>query len=326
MPAEPLDDRFAQELRRSWFAFLGVVEPIRPELHRYCLKLTGDVWSAEDLAQDTLLRAFGSMGRGDLHGPGSPLRSAKAWLFRVASNLWIDAARRAGREPRAELDGGREGLGTDAGVHLAEAGARLMAVASPQERAVLVLKDAFGFELTEIAEMLGTSTGAVKSALHRARSRVAASRTSDETPAVSRALVDRFVAAFNAHDVPAVTALLLETVEIRVHGVGGSRGKLGVWVEKTLADPAERVERHEIAGEPIVVHLMDGGGAWRLTSVTRLEEHEGGVSRILDYCYCPDTLALVATALNLPFERLGYHQRSEFLLNMIATTTLPWRA
>jgi RNA polymerase sigma-70 factor (ECF subfamily) len=101
MSAEPLTDQFAQSMRRSWFAYLDVVEPIRPELHRYCLKLTGELWSAEDLVQDTLLRGFGGLGRGDLHGPGSAVRSAKAWLFRVASNLWIDAARRTARAGRA---------------------------------------------------------------------------------------------------------------------------------------------------------------------------------------------------------------------------------
>jgi RNA polymerase sigma-70 factor (ECF subfamily) len=324
MPTDPLDDRFAQEMRRSWFAYLDVVEPIRPELHRYCLKLTGQIWSAEDLVQDTLLRAFGGMGRGDLHGPGSAVRSPKAWLFRVASNLWIDSARRAANAAFVQIDQAPSPLGPEAVVQLGEAGARLMTVASPQERAALVLKDAFDFELAEIAEMLGTTTGAVKSALHRARSRLAVSQAAKTAPRVSRALVDRFVAAFNAHDVPGVTALLLEGVEIEVFGVGGGRGKKGVWVEKTLGDPRERVECREIEGEPVVAHFAGGGRG--LTSVTRLEELEAGVSRILDYCYCPDTLAVVAEALKLPFERAGYHQRSEFLEDMIASTSLPWRA
>jgi RNA polymerase sigma-70 factor (ECF subfamily) len=325
MTADTLSDDFARDLRRSWFAYLDVVGPLRPELHRYCLKLTGEVWSAEDLVQDTLLRGYGGMGRGDLHGQDSPVRSAKAYLFRIASNLWIDAARKASREAGVEMEPARPATAADAAVRVGEAGAVLMAVASPQERAAVVLKDAFDFDLAEIAELLSTSIGAVKSALHRGRARLAAHRAGGGPSGASRALVDRFVAAFNAHDVPAVTALLLETVSIEVQGVGGGRGREGVWVSSTLADPLERAERRDFHGEAIVLHFKGQGQARRLTSLTRLDEADGGVSRIRDYCYCPDTLAVVAGELGLPVQRPAYHQQPDTLVRMIATTTLPWR-
>lgn len=325
MTAEALSDDFARDMRRSWFAYLHVIEPLRPELHRYCLKLTGEVWSAEDLVQDTLLRGYGGMGRGDLHGEGAAVRSAKAYLFRIASNLWIDAARKASREASVELEPARPAAAGDAAVQVGEAGALLMAVASPQERAAVVLKDVFDFDLAEIAELLSTSVGAVKSALHRGRARLAAHRADDGPSGASPALVDRFVAAFNAHDVPAVTALLLETVNIEVHGVGGGRGRKGVWVSSTLADPLERAERRDFHGEAIVLHFKGDGEARRLTSITRLDQADGGVSRIRDYCYCPDTLAVVADELGLAVERPDYHQRPETLVRMIGATTLPWR-
>jgi RNA polymerase sigma-70 factor (ECF subfamily) len=323
---EPLTDDFAQALRRSWFAYLDVLEPIRPELFRYCLKLTGNIWRAEDLAQDALLRGFGSVGRGDLHAPGSAMASPKAWLFRVASNLWIDAMRRAAREANAVLEPPGEAPPPDQAVALAEAAGRLMTLTSPQERAALVLKEAFDFELTEIAEILETTVGAIKAALHRARHRLAAAEENDAPPNVSRELVDRFVAAFNAHDVPAVTAMLLDTVEIKVHGVGGGRGKGGNWVESTLSDPKERAERRELYGEPIVVHIQGEGAERRLWTVTRLAEDEGAVSEIRDYCFCPDTLTAVAEALGLPHVRGGYHPGAAFVGEMVGSTHLPWRA
>jgi len=325
MAADPHSDDFARDLRRSWFAYLDVVEPLRPDLHRYCLKLTGEVWDAEDLVQDTLLRGFGGMGRGDVHGEGSPVRSAKAYLFRIASNLWIDAARRSSREARAEIEPPRPAAAADIAVSVGEAGAALMTLASPQERAAVVLKDAFDFDLAEIAELLSTSAGAVKSALHRGRVRLAARRADEGATAASRELVDRFVAAFNAHDVPAVTALLLETVNIEVHGVGGGRGRKGEWAPSTLGDPHERAERCDFHGEAIVIHFKGEGPARRLTSITRLDEADGGVSRIRDYCYCPDTLATVAAELDLLLLRPPYHQSPDTLARMIATTVLPWR-
>ena len=143
MAAESLSDDFAHAMRRSWFAYLDVIEPLRPELHRYCLKLTGQVWSAEDLVQDTLMRGYGGMGRGDVHGEGGPVRSAKAYLFRIASNLWIDAVRRDAREARAEVERPRQAASDEMAVSVREAGAAILALASPQERAAVVLKDAF---------------------------------------------------------------------------------------------------------------------------------------------------------------------------------------
>jgi RNA polymerase sigma-70 factor (ECF subfamily) len=325
MAADPLSDKFARDMRRSWFAYLDVIEPLRPQLHRYCLKLTGQVWSAEDLVQDTLLRGYGGMGRGDLHGEGSPVRSARAYLFRIASNLWIDAARRASLEARAEIEPSRPAAGADLAVAVRDAAAAVMALASRQERAAVVLKDAFDFDLAEIAELLSTSVGGVKSALHRGRAKLAAGQGGGWRSGPSRELVDHFVAAFNAHDVPAVIALLLETVDIKVHGVGGGRGPKGEWVPSTLGDPLECAERREFHGEPIVLHFKGKGQARRLTSITRFEEADGLVSRILDYCFCPDTLAAVATELGLPFARPAYHQNPDTLERMIATTVLPWR-
>src|SRR5207248_8423335 len=83
--------------KRSWHRFLEVYEPLRPELYRCCRYLTRSPWDAEDLAQDTLARAFvtlAQMGQEPAHPRG--------WLFRVASNLWIDEVRRRREVPVAE--------------------------------------------------------------------------------------------------------------------------------------------------------------------------------------------------------------------------------
>src|SRR5512140_3157225 len=80
-------------VRGSWHRFLDTYEPLRSELYRYCRHLTRSPWDAEDLAQDAMARAFVTIGQMG-HQPANP----RAWLFRVASNLWIDHVRRRGRE------------------------------------------------------------------------------------------------------------------------------------------------------------------------------------------------------------------------------------
>src|SRR5438132_6398328 len=80
----------ASAAQGSWRRFLETYEPFRTQLYRYCRYLTRSPWDAEDLAQDTLARAFVTLAR--MHGqePANP----RAWLFRIASNLWIDQTRR----------------------------------------------------------------------------------------------------------------------------------------------------------------------------------------------------------------------------------------
>jgi len=108
MNQDTLTDETARALRTAWFADVDAVEPLRAPLHAYGLRLTGNVWDAENLVQETLLKGFAMIGRGDLHGPGSPVADTRAYMFRTASNLWIDARRRQARErailtePRAD--------------------------------------------------------------------------------------------------------------------------------------------------------------------------------------------------------------------------------
>ena len=85
-----------RSVQTSWNGFLETLEPLRPDLYRYCRHPHAQPpWmDAEDLAQDTLSRAFVTLGQMMGDAPPNP----RAWLFRVASNLWIDRVRRQRRE------------------------------------------------------------------------------------------------------------------------------------------------------------------------------------------------------------------------------------
>src|SRR4051812_16952587 len=194
--------------QRAWRSFLETYEPLRADLYRYCRYLTRSPWDAEDLAQDALARAFVTLAQ-----MGTQPANPRAWLFRVASNLWIDQARKRRdfaeverAEPAAEPRGTREAAGT------------LLVKLSPQERAAVVLKDVFDFSLDEAAEALGTSVGAVKTALHRGRGKLVDETQPEAEMAPVPAALDAFCKAFNAGDLDRLTALLLETVVVQVVG------------------------------------------------------------------------------------------------------------
>jgi RNA polymerase sigma-70 factor (ECF subfamily) len=198
-----LSSQLRDDLRTAWHRYLDLVTPLRPGLHAYCRRLTGSVWDAEDLVQDTLVRAFATLGK-----THHEIRDPRAYVLRIASNLWIDAVRRRGSEAAAlkAVDPPHPPAARPGAVH--DAGATLMQRLAPRERAAVVLKDVFDLTLDEIASVLGTTVGAVKSALHRGRThlREPEGDGASPRPAPSAALIDRFVATYRAGDVQGLAA------------------------------------------------------------------------------------------------------------------------
>ncbi len=312
MSETELSDELRDELRGAWHRYLDLLEPLRPALHRYCRRLTRDVWDGEDLVQDTLVRAFATLGK--LH---QEVRNPRAYLLRTATNLWIDTLRRRGTETGAvaerSLAPSRAAENPGA---VRDAGATLIRELAPQERAAVVLKDVFDLSLEETASVLDTTIGAVKAALHRARSRLrkrereAASRR----PVPSESLVDRFVAAFNAGDMAGLTTLLLENGSVEMLGSGVQYGRDNLagkqgWLQGALFGHSEwpaiyqfesqRLERQTFAGEPVVLYFRTRRGREALEQVLRLDEEDGRVARIRDYGFCPETLEEIASELGL---------------------------
>src|SRR6476619_1417539 len=199
-----------QTTQRTWRRFLETYEPLRADLYRYCRYLTRSPWHAEDLAQDALARAFVTLAQMGAEPP-----NPRAWLFRVASNLWIDQLRKRREVPEATEPSSSSEPATRS---TREAAGTLLVTLSPQERAAVVLKDVFELSLEEIATTLGTTVGAVKAALHRGRGKLIDDAPRDESTIPKPAALDAFVAAFNAGDIDAVAALLLDTAIVQVVG------------------------------------------------------------------------------------------------------------
>jgi RNA polymerase sigma-70 factor (ECF subfamily) len=209
--------------QQSWHRFLESFEPLRPELYRFCRLLTRSAIDAEDLSQETLTRGFAAMAR----LPAMPA-NPRAWLFRTATNAWIDAVRRPTAATTTSGDAATAAEPFAAAAPepgaLCDAAGRLLVRLSPQERAALVLKEAFGLSLEEVADTLGTSVGAIKAALHRGRDKLAVDHvvTTAARP-VPQALA-AFCEAFRAGDLARLTALLLDHAVVEVVGATSVRG------------------------------------------------------------------------------------------------------
>jgi RNA polymerase sigma-70 factor (ECF subfamily) len=304
-----LPDALCDDLRAAWHRYIDLLAPLRPALHGYCHRLTGNLWDAEDLVQDTLLRAFGALG-----SVFSPIANPRAYLLRTATNLWIDAVRRRGSEAAAlaaqeppEATRGAESAGT-----VRDAAALLLQRLAPQERAAVVLKELFDYRLEEIAEVLATTVGAVKAALHRGRTRLREPEVATRRPLPSVALVDRFVAAYAAADVPGLIGLMLETGSVENVGcsvdVGPFAPDRGWFYHAVHGHPewpvefayeAARLERRLLDGEPVALGFCTRRGREALEQVLRFEEREGRIARLRGYAFCPETIRAVGAALGL---------------------------
>ena len=303
------------EVRGPWRKYIDDLAPLRPELFRYCCGLTGNVWDGEDLLQDVLLRVFGNLGK-----INADLTHPRAYLVRTATNMWIDRIRRAKLERAYADDAHQDPPPSDDAsqvVDIRAAANSLFLHLAPQERAAVLLADVLDFSLEETASMLKTTSGAVKSALHRGRSRLKAAQVAP-APALAAAprdVVDRFVAALTAKDFEAIRALCLADVTIDMVGGAGfdgyAAGKMVVeHAHFVMPDWGFGENPHWQAaiyqGEPIVIGFRTLGGVEGLNEVWRFEEGEGGVSRLRLYCFSPDVLAAVGQELGVPALKRPY--------------------
>jgi RNA polymerase sigma-70 factor (ECF subfamily) len=222
--ADELGDRFEQQ---------------RAELTAYCYRMLGSPFEAEDAVQETFVRAWRGFERFEGRA------ALRSWLYRIATNVCLDMLKGRARRARpmdlgpARDPGGPIGdilpevtwiepipdrlVGADgdpAEVAVARETIRLAFVAAlqhlpPRQRAVLILCEVLRWRASEVAELLETSVASVNSALQRARATLEAGDVAAADPArpldeSERALLDRYVEAFERYDMEALTSLIRE--------------------------------------------------------------------------------------------------------------------
>jgi RNA polymerase sigma-70 factor, ECF subfamily len=225
--------------------FVADTEPFRRELLAHCYRMLGSIQDAEDLVQETYLRAWRS------YGGFEGRSSVRTWLYQIATNRCLtELAKRSRRmlpsglyAPEQDPAAYPESAGTEvnwlqpvpdamvttdsadpAAIVTAREGLRLALIASlqflpPRQRAILVLRDVLAFPAGEVATMLGTTTVSVKSTLQRARARLkelapAADQIAEPTESQARALLEQYITAFEDADAAALERLLLADATI----------------------------------------------------------------------------------------------------------------
>ena len=214
-----MDDPLLAAQHEGRRRFLELVADLRPELHRYCARMTGSIADGEDIVQDTLARAYYLLPEMDELPPFRP------WLFRIAHNRALDHLRRYEARMGEPLDAVRDTAADpapDPGDVIAHQQAVRLAVSrfvelNPAQRTCIILKDVLGHSLEEIGALLELSLPAVKAALHRGRLRLRELDAAAPPKPLRRETspaVARYVALFNARDWDGVRAMLADDVHL----------------------------------------------------------------------------------------------------------------
>ncbi|HEY5822313.1 MAG TPA: sigma-70 family RNA polymerase sigma factor [Propionibacteriaceae bacterium] len=264
--------------------FMALVEPLRGELTAHCYRMLGSVHDAEDLVQETYIRAWRAF-----HGFENR-STVRTWMYRIATNVCLTALQGAQRrpmptglgqpasDPHHSLDSRPElpwleplpdtmvwGTKTEdpAAEVVGKETVRLAFVAAlqhltPQQRAVLILRDVLAWQASEVAELLDLSTAAVNSSLQRARAHMekldpAATAEPVEDAQAAR-MLQEYVDAFEAYDVHRIVELLTADARWEMPPFAGwyvGAEAIGELIRRNC--PAEK------AGDQIMVQVSANG-------------------------------------------------------------------
>ena len=296
---------------------LSNLDRYRPELLAHCYRMLGSVHDAEDLVQETYLRAWRSQ---DTFEGRSSMRT---WLYRIATNACLTALESRGRRPLPTglgqessdpygtlvqqpevpwLEPVPDALVSDlpddpASVVTSRESIRLAFVAAlqnlpPRQRAVLVLREVLAWRAAEVAEALGTTTAAVNSMLQRARAQLDQAGLSQDdvlepTEPESRQLLDRYVAAFENYDVDAIVSMFTEDAIWEMPPFTGwyqgarTIGNL-ISSQCPASGPADmRMRRADANGQPaFALYMRDQDGIHRAFQIQVLTVTHGRVSHV----------------------------------------------
>jgi RNA polymerase sigma-70 factor (ECF subfamily) len=297
--------------------FSAMATPYRPELLAHCYRMLGSIHDAEDLVQETMLRAWKAFDRFD-----EQRASLRTWLYRIATNACLSALEQRGRRalptglvgPSAEMQTRPEKrtdiswlepipdalLGTSADdpatVVAARSGIRLAFIAALQylparQRAVLILRDVLAWSAAEVADLLETSPAAVNSALQRAHAQLEKDapmldRISESLSPDERAMIDRYMSAFGNADMDEFANLLRDDVTLEMPPAllwfAGRGHVVEFFAAKCATDPTEwRAIATAANTQPAIAYYRrDETGCYRAHSIHTFTMKESAIHRI----------------------------------------------
>lgn len=277
-------------------AFDRLIGDLRPQLHRYCARMTGSVIDGEDVLQDALLKATAALPH------AAPIERPEKWLFRIAHNAALDFLRRRARNDAVQTDEELEMIVDPIDpLHdrlvVATSLRTFMRLPAPQ-RGSVILRDVLGYSVAETCEIMQSTIPAVKSALQRGRARLRelATKSEDtELPSLSEAERARLVAyvdRFNARDVDAIRAMLADDVRLDLVNRLQLRGRaeVGQYFHRYAQSDHWRFVAGFVDAQPAILVFDPNDDAGRPLYFVLLDFAGETIANIRDFLYAPHVI------------------------------------
>ncbi|RIW28970.1 RNA polymerase sigma factor [Bacillus salacetis] len=281
--------------------FNQIINEYKGELWRYCRYLTGSPWDGEDLFQETIIKAFGSIYQ--RWHPTNP----KSYLYRIATTTWIDHCRKQKRfvgtleEENIPVEDFSHSFDAE------EALEYLMELFNPRQIAVFLLKEVFTFTAKEVADMVRTTPGAVYATVRRMHTRLSdnpmkekSDRAAVENTTTNK-VIQSYLKALNEGNVNKVLELMSEPAhneasmgfqEFSKEEMQSGSMRYGL--------PGFRAEEHLLWGKKVIVVFHDGENGPAIHDIQYQEVENEKIVLHRSYYFCREFIVAAFEELKIP--------------------------
>jgi RNA polymerase sigma factor (sigma-70 family) len=297
----------SKDMKQINDTFNSIIQPYRSILWNYCRKLTDSPWDAEDLLQETLLKAFSSLSR------VKQAMNPKSYLFRIATNTWMDSFRKNSVETEELISEELYEVQTVDFGDVYEAIETMVLILPPKQTAVLLLVDVYKFTSNETAKIIGSTEGAVYSLLNRARNNIRKlhnhkieENLKDTTISREQSqVIKQYMDSFVKGDFQTIGTLLAEYATNEVVGRGMDIGKVQIR-KNSMGDWASGGSKQELSsklitlwGKPAIIFTKESEVGPILWDVTTVEIENGYIAYHKSFYFCKEFLSSAAKELQM---------------------------
>lgn len=291
------------EARQLNKKFEEMILPYRTPLWKYCRYLTRSPWEGDDLFQDTLLKSFSTL---------SQLWHAvnlKSYLFRIATNIWIDHL----RKNKVKMDTYEDihGQFDYDKAEITEAMEIMLINLPPRQVAVILLMDVFDFTAKETANMIKLTEGAVYSALHRARKNLESFNMNDYVSSdteINRTneqerLINQLIVAINNGDTAFIVNIMSDTIHNNASPGFQEYSKDDMLHGSFGHNPGEAIASYcTLWGRQVIVVQVKNSGILELHDIREFEINNGKIVYHRGFYFCRELLIAAGQELNIPVQ------------------------